>query len=87
MKVKQEEIKVTNNIKYKYRIDHYDHFFKSSHAFKSSFFFETIEKAEEFMKRHEEAQKKWPDTFGNDEYVLVEIFFRIDNTYSISYAS
>lgn len=59
--------------KFKYRIDHYDHFFKPSHAFKGSFFFETLEEAEKFMKGHEEALKSWPSIFDNDEYVLIEI--------------
>ena len=59
--------------KFKYRIDHYDHFFKPSHAFKGSFFFETLEEAEKFMKGREEGQQRWPGFFDNDEYVLIEI--------------
>lgn len=60
-------------MKYKYRIDHYDHFFKPSHAYKGGFFFETLEEAEKFMKSREEGKAKWPRIFGESEYILVEI--------------
>lgn len=54
----------------KYKVHHYDHFFKPGHDYKGTWFFETLEEAEKFIQRHEESKKKWPDTFGKSEYIL-----------------
>lgn len=54
----------------KYKIDHYDHFYQSGHDLKGCFFFETLEEVDAFVKRHQEAKRKWPDLFLLSEYVL-----------------
>lgn len=58
-------------MKYRARVDHYDHFFRPSHAYKGSWFFKTIAEAKQFIHDREEAKIKWPDTFANSEYKLV----------------
>lgn len=57
----------------KYKVLHFDHFFKPGHDLKGAWFFKTLDEAEKFMADCEESKRKWPKTFGNQEYVLEEI--------------
>lgn len=54
----------------KYKVRHYDRFYKPGYDYKGTFFFETLEEAEKFIAHHEESKKKWPELFDKHEYVL-----------------
>lgn len=57
----------------KYKILHYDHFYKPGHDLKGCWIFDTHKEAQDFLAYLEEGKKKYAPHFDNSEYVLIEM--------------
>ena len=57
----------------KYKILHYDHFYKPGYDLKGFFIFDTKEEAEAFLAEMEDGKKQYPASFNDSEYILMEI--------------